>query len=483
MRRMLAWLWQWFWQPSLTRRLTLAQLTTAALAWLGLAIWADHSLDADSNNAYRQLMHQSADLVLPLAQSMHDEPKVLQQTMQRVDKVQRAAFVPDAGQAALRMPALLLWWDGVLVYRSSDAPPHAGIDPDAGLVPQAIGDQRWLAYIESSADGRARFMMLTPATAQTAGFSPWSRAWLVLPLLASLPWLVIPAWLSVRFALKPWSRLTSEIASRAPQDLSPLAFASAHRELKPLTQAVDQWLGRLRAVREREQRFVADAAHELRTPMAAVQVNAEALKARGMSGQDSELLEGLLASNARATHLSAQLLSLARTDNVAATEPAWVNMDALLQSSLADVEALAHLHGVELVLEATPELPLWGDEASLRMMADNLVGNAIKYSSAGGLVRVGLWRGAAGVTLQVIDAGPGIPAHLRTRVFERFFRPAAETQSGSGLGLAIVKSVAEQHDATITLTDAEPVSHEHKPGLRVTVVFPNEVGTTRGATA
>jgi two-component system, OmpR family, sensor histidine kinase QseC len=475
MRRVLAWFWQWLRQPSLTRRLTLAQLATATLAWVGLAIWAGHSLDAESNTAYTQLMHQSAELVLPLAHVMHHQPRLLQQTVQRIDKVQRAAFVPEAGQEALRMPALFLWWDGVLVYRSGDAPPHAGIDQEAGLVPQVIFDQLWRAYVESSTDGRARFMMLTPATAQTAGFSPWSRSWLVLPLLASLPWLAIPAWLSVRFALKPWSRLTSEIAARAPEDLSPLAFASAHRELKPLTQAVDKWLVRLRAVREREQRFVADAAHELRTPMAAVQVNAEALKARGLAVQDRALLDGLLASNARATHLSAQLLSLARTDNVAAAQPAWVNMDALLQSSLADVEPLAYPRGVVLVLEVTPALPLWGDEASLRMMADNLVGNAIKYSPTGGAVRVGLQREAAGVTLRVIDAGPGIPAHLRTRVFERFFRPAADAQTGSGLGLSIVKSVADQHGATITLSDAEPASDERKPGLCVTVVFPSAV--------
>ncbi|NJN00257.1 MAG: hypothetical protein HC793_00825 [Aquincola sp.] len=176
---------------------------------------------------------------------------------------------------------------------------------------------------------------MAPASPQAAGLTPWSRGWLLLPLLVSLPLLVIPAWLSVRFALRPLARLSSEIATRGADDLSALQAAPKHSELTPLAGAVDQLFERLQQARLRERSFIADAAHELRTPIAAMQVHAEILQQRQLSAQDREPLAGLLKSNARAGHLVSQLLALTRSDATPARR--WsvgVDIEALVQESL-----------------------------------------------------------------------------------------------------------------------------------------------------
>jgi signal transduction histidine kinase len=210
----------------------------------------------------------------------------------------------------------------------------------------------------------------------------------------------------------------------------------------------------LRLSRERERSFVADAAHELRTPIAAMQVNAEALQERHLAPEDRELLGGLLKSNARAGRLVVQLLSLTRTDiSPSQRLSATVDLEALGQDSLAELAAVAKAKGIELDLESHPGSLVQGDEESMRMLVDNLVGNAIKYSPAGSTVRVRVHREHDTVQLHVIDEGPGIAPELRARVFDRFYRAPGQDQPGSGLGLAIAKSVADRHGASLELSD------------------------------
>ncbi|NJN00699.1 MAG: sensor histidine kinase, partial [Aquincola sp.] len=278
----------------------------------------------------------------------------------------------------------------------------------------------------------------------------------VLPLLVSLPLLVIPAWLSVRFALRPLARLSSEIAARGADELSPLQSAPKHTELKPLSQAVNQLFSRLQQARVRERSFIADAAHELRTPIAAIQVHAEALQERSLAATDRELLEGLLRSNCRAGHLVAQLLALTRSDATPAQRlSAVVDFAALVQESLALLEPMAKAKTVRLDLEASSGSLVQGDAEALRMLVDNVVGNAIKYAPADSTVRVRVLRESGAVQLVVIDEGPGIAPELRERVLDRFFRVPGQTQPGSGLGLAIVKIVAERHGARLELADGQ----------------------------
>lgn len=444
-------------QPSLVRRLVLAQMATAAVLWVASVAYVLHFGSAQSSEGDLAQMRLGASLVLPLATALEREPLLLRQTLQRIDDFQRAnqsALVEDAAAAGFQFARIYLWRDAQLVYRSADALGEPAIDRDGALVEVLVDGRRWRAFAEVSADGRARFAAITPASIDAAGVTPWSKSWLAFPLIVSLPLLILPAWWSVRFALRPLTQLSGEIASRQAQDLSPLRFEPRHRELSPLSRGVDQWLQRMVHTRERERSFIADAAHELRTPIAAMQVHIQALQRRERFAEDAALLDGLLKSNARAGRLVAQLLAMTRSE----ASPAHgvlgrVDLAAVTQDAMALWQPVAQARHVELELDAMPRAEVMGDAESLRMMVDNLIGNAIKYAPAGSTVNVSVVAQDQAVQLLVTDEGPGIAPELRTRVFDRFYRMPGQVQGGSGLGLSIVKSVAERHAAIIDLSD------------------------------
>jgi signal transduction histidine kinase len=462
-------------QPSLVRRLLLAQMATSALLWVVLAGLIALDVEDDDEAKTRDIMRRGAALVLPLVQALEAQPDLLAQSLRRLDEFQRSVGAPAGASAGLsdrapQLPRIYLWREGQLAYRSVDAQADFKVDTTQGepLRKVTVNGMPWHQYVEDSADKRIRFVALAPATLEAYGFTPWSRSWLVLPLLVSLPLLLLPAWLSVRLALRPWARVSREIASRGCDDLQPLRFTPDHRELRPLTGAVDQLLARLRAARTRERSFIADAAHELRTPIAAIQVHAEALKERKLLPHELELLDGLLKSKDRAARLVSQLLALTRSDAPPeATLAVALDLEALAQAVLAPWAPLAKQRGVELELTSQPGCAVVGDAESLGVLIDNLVSNAVKYSPPGATVHVTMARDADFVQLTVADEGPGIAAELRARVFDRFFRAPGQTQTGSGLGLAIAKAVADRHGATLELS-----SGAASKGLQVRLRLP-----------
>jgi two-component system sensor histidine kinase QseC len=468
---MRAW-WQALILPSVTRRLVLAQMVTVALLWLSILVYVAWQTRQDNAQSGEDLARQGAAVVLPLVQILSDRPRQLQDAIERIDSFQRSVQAPSSAQRDFVLPRLYAWWDGRQIYRSKDAGPEIAVSTPGKLEAVTLEGRNWLQFVQDSADQRARFAVVLPAGAELFGINLWSRSLLVLPLIISLPLLVLPAWWSVRLALRPWRRVSGEIESRGPDDLSPLKFVPRHRELSPLTHAVNRLLDRLRAARLRERSFTADAAHELRTPIAAMRVHVEALLGHAVPERDRELLQGLLASNSRAARLVEQLLSLARSEAAAdARTTAAVDFEALVQESLAQLVPLAQAAKVELELESEQAdgAVAWiqGHAESLRSLIDNIVGNAIKYSPASGTVRVRLFCGPYEARLSVADEGPGIPVEMRQRVFDRFYRAADQSHSGSGLGLAIAKAVAESHGGALALFDGVDAR-----GLRVLLTLP-----------
>ena len=266
--------------------------------------------------------------------------------------------------------------------------------------------------------------------------------------------------------MRPWNKVVNEVSLRTPDDLSPLKEVPKHRELRHMVDAINVFLARVRESTERERVFIADAAHELRTPLAAMRINVEALQSYVSSDRQQELLAGIIRSNSRAARLVNQLLLLmhseARIDAV--MEP--VSLATLIQERMAVLAPLAAERRIELEFYSHDEAWITGVRERLMSLIDNVIENAIKYSPEGGRVEVEV-RASDGFTqLRVSDAGPGIPVELRERVFDRFFRDPNQMQSGSGLGLAIVKAVAQQHNSNVSLsTSAEG-------GLMVTIDFP-----------
>jgi two-component system sensor histidine kinase QseC len=271
--------------------------------------------------------------------------------------------------------------------------------------------------------------------------------------------------------LRPFRKVADEVAAKGPDNLEPLVFKPKHRELLLLGKSVNGLLERIRNDVLRERRFIADAAHELRTPLAAMRINVEALQQRAHGPEDRALLEGLVHSGDRATRLVAQLLSLMRSDAVPeSARETPLRLDELAQERLAALGGIARERDIELELDAPAAVTIQGERQAITSLLDNLIENAIKYSPPQGVVVVRVMADASGAQLAVEDSGPGIPEELRERVFARFYRAPEQTQSGSGLGLAIVRAVAESHGAAVALENVGG-----NGGLRVAVKFAAEM--------
>ncbi|CAH0259693.1 Swarming motility regulation sensor protein RssA [Rahnella aquatilis] len=234
-----------------------------------------------------------------------------------------------------------------------------------------------------------------------------------------------------------------------------------------MVDATTLFLARVKEISDRERVFIADAAHELRTPLAAMRINVEALQSYVSSNNQQELLAGIIRSNSRAARLVNQLLLMMHSEVRIDTVMEPVPLTTLIQERMAALAPLAAERRIELEFYSDDEVWITGVRERLMSLIDNLIENAVKYSPEGGRVEVDVRSLDKSTQLRVSDAGPGIPFELRERVFDRFFRDPNQIQSGSGLGLAIVKAVAQQHNSSVCLsTSAEG-------GLMVTVDFPN----------
>jgi two-component system sensor histidine kinase QseC len=275
----------------------------------------------------------------------------------------------------------------------------------------------------------------------------------VSPLGLGLPVLLALIWLSIRRGLWPLGRLTQEIESRKSDSLQPLDDAQVPNEVRPLVGALNHLLERVGQSLEGERRFTANAAHELRTPLAAIQAQAYLVRTAEIRSDRQDAVVQLQRGIERAIRLVAQMLTMARLDpqqSLPEVQPMDVNEVA--KSVCADLAPLALQRGQTLELHAEPGLPpLPGNADMVSMLLSNLVDNAIRYTQPGGHIQVYTRGEGKTLCVRVEDDGPGIPAHLRERVFERFYRVANADQAGTGLGLTICQRIAALHGATIRL--------------------------------
>lgn len=270
-------------------------------------------------------------------------------------------------------------------------------------------------------------------------------------------------WFAVSAALRPLERLRGAVEERQPDDLRPLPSVEVQHELGPLVRALNHFTERLREQFERQAQFIADAAHELRTPLAALKARVE-LGLRAKEPQVwHETLQATAQSTDKLTHLANQLLSMARVENgaraIAEGGAELLDLSQLARELGMAMAPLAHARGIALALEA--EAPVWvkGEPTLLNELLSNLVDNALAHTPKGGNV---ILRVSAPGELEVEDDGPGIPPEEREKVFERFYRRGVQ---GTGLGLAIVGEICRAHLAAISLHDGE------KGGLKVRVSF------------
>jgi len=270
-------------------------------------------------------------------------------------------------------------------------------------------------------------------------------------------------WITVSGALRPLERLRRAVEERRPDDLRPLPREEVQRELLPLVQSIDHFTERLRLQFERQGQFIADAAHELRTPLAALKARVElSLRSDDPAELKTALMDGRDGID-RLTHLANQLLSLARIENgaqaIAEGGAEHIDLSQLARELGMAMAPLAYGRGIELALEAEQPVYVRGEPTLLSELLSNLLDNALAHSPKGGSV---VLRVLPGPVLEVEDEGPGIPQDARERVFQRFYRGS---QQGTGLGLAIVGEICRAHRATISLHDGL------HGGLKVCVAF------------
>ncbi len=292
----------------------------------------------------------------------------------------------------------------------------------------------------------------------------------LLPQLFVLASAFVLVWYGLAYVIAPMRRLNAAIDDRGSADLSPLDPGAAPPELQPLIASINGLMARLAANFEAQRRFIADAAHQLRTPLAGLRTQTElALAVRDPAALHASLRQ-LEASTERAVHLANRLLSLARAGTH--EHPAHVDVDlvALGREAVLDRVPQAVEGGIDLGFEApegSPRIVIRGDPLLLRELLYNLIDNAVRYTPCGGAVTVAVALHPA-PTLAVADNGPGIPPAERERVLQPFYRGADNVVPGTGLGLAIVDEIARGHGAALRL--GEPADGR---GTRVTVTFPS----------
>jgi len=356
--------------------------------------------------------------------------------------------------------------DGVLMFYSR---PNLDIPmrPQPGFSNVDWNGQSWRVFTQL--DGLRIIQVAHPLSLRQEMAADLTRR-AVLPLAALLPLLAVGIWIIVGRALRPLSSMSSAVRARTPSALEPLPDRDLPDELVPLAGSLNDLLGRLNRALEAQRQFVADAAHELRSPLTAVRLQLQLLKRAQDPGERAVALERLERGVERSTRLVQQLLTLARQEpQQLADTDAPVDLARVAREVVMDFEPLAERAGLHLKLDAEQPPTVVGDEDSLRIMLGNLIDNAIRHTPDGGriIARVAMDNDEA--MLEVEDTGPGIPADQRERVFDRFYRvPSHEGgEDGSGLGLAIVKRVVERHRGRIELNTGAGGS-----GLRVTIRLP-----------
>lgn len=298
----------------------------------------------------------------------------------------------------------------------------------------------------------------------------------MVPQFVILPLAVLLVWLALVRGIRPLNELEQRIRARKPDDLSPIEESFIPQEVAPLVSSINDLLSRLKTSLSTQKRFLADAAHQLKTPLAGLRMQADLAQRESDPKEIRNSLQHIARSSVRATHTVNQLLALARAETTGRNLPiALIDLAQLVTEVVQDSVPRALEHSVDLGYEGPNNIErvhhIEGNITLLQEMVRNLVDNAINYSGQQGVVTVRVFIDPySGVQiLQVEDNGPGIPESERELVLQPFYRALGTNVDGSGLGLAIVHEIAQQHDANIAMDAAHP--DRAQPGLKVSVRF------------
>ena len=420
-------------------RILLPTLLLVLLGSLGLVLTAVRDNHREIENVYDAQLVQAARVLQGLFRQMP------------VDKdwqAVRAALeqaMDLSGQQLLSHPyeinlAFQVWRsDGQLLMRSADAPP-LNAPPAPGIHDLLYQGQDWCGVLlEDPHRGVLIWVGERDDLRQDLIQRIADQA--VAPALLGIPVLALLIWLLLGWGLQPLQRLARQLRSRPLDSAEPLASEKLPAELAPMANALNHQLRQMQALLERERRFIADAAHELRTPLAVLAIHASNARRAGSESERDEALAYLEQGVARATRLASQLLTIARLEPLTQVRQR-LRLDARVREELAELTPLAIRQGVDLVLLDDGPCQVFADPAAITVMLQNLVGNALQFSPRGSEIQLLLNTQGEWLQLQVLDQGPGVEPQQLARLSDRFY--SANNPNGAGLGLAIVALVVEQ---------------------------------------
>jgi two-component system sensor histidine kinase QseC len=440
---------------TLQRRVLLLVLLSAPLVWLVAMLLSIDRARVEINELFDTELIRLARQVqstLPLA------------SLEAIE-VPAAATIERAaqGDAELEDLAIAVWnrrGQLLLVDREGVELPHR---PDAsGFTDVTIGSAVWRLYYLQAAS--RDWLIAVGQDKHEREELVWNlMAGQVLPWLLTLPVLLLVIYSAVRRALRPLRSLTRELDRRAPGDLAPLHESGVPQDLLPLVQSMNTLLTRIGQTLEHERRFTADAAHELRSPLAGLQAQWEAVQLQAGRAPDADHKIG--ASLERMGRLVTQLLALSRLDlPAAAASHAPIDWRSVVEQVFSDLLPLADRRHVELACEWPDDgrdvLPLRAEPALISALLRNLLDNALRHGAPGSTVTLRM----AADAIEVLDEGPGVPAAELARLGDRFYRPPGAQEGGSGLGLSIVRRIAELHELAVNWANRE----DHR-GFRVRI--------------
>lgn len=343
-------------------------------------------------------------------------------------------------------------WDREALWLRTPGAPESPLQPSfaEGFASTVIGGERWRVYSISDSEGRIQVQVgnlhsIIDRELRTKAFVALGLSTLMLLLAGTL------MHYSVRVSLRPINQIAAAVLSRQKFDLAPLPVTPLPTELQPLIESFNHVLGQLDQAIAAERRFIGDAAHELRTPLSALQAQAQvALRAGTLADKDAALVK-LLAVADRSTRLSEQLLDLARLDaGVHCAHQEQADLSELIMHVVSEFDIYASQRHRSLVLATTP-CRIDCDVDEIGILLRNLIDNALRYTAEGGCVRIGcgLEPGEVLAYVEVADDGPGVPESQRLAIFDRFHRVAGSGERGSGIGLSLVAGIARLHRASI----------------------------------
>ncbi len=441
---------------SIRRRMLSIVLGLFVLAWALMAIWTWNNSEHEIEEVFDAQLAQAAVVLMDMTRHEIRDPHALSDF--RSDVLGTEPVHHYEKKIAFQV------WNGLELWVRSASAPDVPMAQAPGYSDGVFENERWRFLLRTIPNTAVRVIVGERYEVRDEMILNLNLQ-AVVPMLVVLPLLALMVVAGIRRGLLPLPRLTRQIRNRSSMDLQPVELEGIPEEIRDVAVALNALLARLHEAFQTERRFTADAAHELRTPLAVIRAQSQLAQRVTDPMARTDALSGVVQGVDRATRLVSQLLTLARVDSAPALqEYADVDLQALVRDELEALRVHAPVGAVRF--EAQLEnLHVQGLRELLAVLLRNLLENALRYAHGASVIRVVLAEHAEGIVLQVEDDGPGIPEDQLGRVQERFVRLPGHEAEGSGLGLSIVRRIAELHAADVVLSNREP------HGLRVTVQF------------